>query len=603
MSEVAAGDQPAGQGQPSSMPNPLQTPLKTPLSRRLAWGPLAKTLDDAADRTHVLATFTANPLEAYLGVALHEAGMPSAVVIGPFDQIHSECLLQHSETAQAQPTVVVVWPRVEDLWRGGPLPLFDELDSYVAPFLELADVARAAARRWSATLVFVLPAHAEVRPLGVGDAGNPLGVAAAGDAVRSALRNRLGAQAGVLVVDADEVIRTLGTATALNARTLTTARVPYSQAMFMEMAERIARALRLARQGARKVAVVDADNTLWGGVVGEDGAHAVDLLDNGPGEAYREFQRWLLELRRAGTLIALASKNNDVDVWDVFARRDMVLQREHLANARVNWEPKSRNIAEMAEELALGLSSFVFIDDNPIERAEVASIHPEVGVLAFPADPSQWAAVIAHSGVLDRLAPTPEDLARARGYAEESQRQVLRAHTTPESYLEGLGIVVHFFRPSTSDLARLVQLFAKTNQFTLGGPRFTEGELLGFLFGDGPVIRLVSVSDRFGDYGIVGATIIRPSRVATGTGHGPAGSAELIGFVLSCRAMGRGVEESMLADACEIGSDEMSVLVTANGKNVPGVQFFARMGVPAGEQTLVKKVRHPSHVVQVSVNP
>lgn len=556
----------------------------SPLQQRLRWNGLQR--ETADERTVILSSFTANPLEPYLGVALHDVRLPSSVVTGPYDQIAQQFLLEDSETSLARPTLVVVWPRCEDLWRSMPLPLFDDLDRYVAPFVELANVAIAAAARWGSTLVFVLPALCELRPLGVGDAGNELGVAAASERVRAELRATLAGKPGVLVADAEEVIRALGTSQALNPRTLTAVRVPYSQEMFMAVGERIARLVSLSRHGARKVAVVDADNTLWAGVVGEDGVGGVDLLDSGPGEAHREFQRWLVELRRSGTLLALASKNNEADVWSVFERHDMVLSRDHLAASRINWEPKSANLAALAEELSLGLSSFVFIDDSPVEIAEVGANAPGVTTVMMPADVVSWVSDVAQSGALDRLPPTAEDLGRAESYRVETVRNELKSALTASEYRASLEIAVRVFEPQPNDVARTAQLFAKTNQFTIGGPRYTEAEVVALLGDPSVRIRLFDVSDRFGEYGIVGATVVSQG--------GP--GARLDAFVLSCRAMGRGVEEAMVAEACRAAGGRVEVCVVDTGRNVPAQKFFATVSATTGHAAMLEDVRWPVDV-------
>ena len=510
-----------------------------------------------------------------------------SISTGPFDQIAQQCLGDDSETARIEPTIVVVWPRCEDLWRSLPLPLVDDLDCYVAPFVELVELTTAAAARWGSTLVFVLPSMPELRPLGVGDAGNERGVGAAGEKVRSTLRALLAGRPGVLVADAEEVVRSLGTSQALNPRTLTAARVPYSHDAFLAMGQRIARLVALARRGARKVAVVDADNTLWAGVVGEDGPASVDLLDSGPGEAHREFQRWLVELRRSGTLLALASKNNESDVWSVFDRRDMVLRRDDLAAWRINWEPKSRNLAALSEELSLGLSSFVFIDDSPVEIAEVSAHAPEVHTVLMPSDVVTWVDDVARSGALDRLPPTAEDLGRAEGYRVESVRRELRTSLTAAEYRASLGITVRSAAPELADIARTAQLFAKTNQFTIGGPRYTETEIVTMLSNPHVHIRLFDVSDRFGDYGIVGAIVVDRT-----LGEHP----RLDSFVLSCRAMGRGVEDAMLAVASEVSDGPFAVHVADTGRNVPAQQFFATVEAPPEQTTELDAVNWPADV-------
>jgi FkbH-like protein len=558
----------------------------SPLQRRLAWKKIRLALPPGTPKIAILSTFTANPLEALLGSALHDEGVYGHVSVGPYDQILPECLMPGSETDSLRPDMLVVWPRIEDLWRALPVPLVDDLDAYVSALVDLALVAQGAAAKWSASLLFVLPAHPEFRPIGVGDALNPLGVTAAWEAARIETRRALSDAPGTLVADADQVVRRLGSDSALDPRTMTAARVPYSDAMFSLMADDIARLIRLHRFGAKKLAIVDADNTLWGGVVGEDGVDGIDLLDNGQGEAFREFQRWLLELRRSGMVLALASKNNEAELWEAFGRREMNLRQEDLAAWRVNWQPKPLNIVEIVDELNLGLASVVFIDDSPIELTQVSDALPEVATVQMPEDASFWSREIARSGLLDRLPPTREDLRRAESYTAESERRMVREQMTPDQYLKSLSIEVHFMTATDSDLGRLAQLVAKTNQFTLGGVRHDEATLLSMVHDPGFRVRLVSVIDRFGDYGIVGATIMRFDSQP----------ASLDTFVLSCRAMGRGVEEAMVADACAAANQELTVVVHETPRNVPGRTFFASLGIEPGHVGTLHNISWPSHV-------
>ncbi len=565
------------------------------LARKLEWRKVLKARTQTQTNTNtaplrvaVLATFTAQPAEPFIGMGAEDAHVPVEVWTGPYDQISSQCLLPGSETEAFAPHVLVVWPRLEDVWRVMPAPLIDPLDQYVDALSEVAQIAIDAAGRWKATLLFVLPAFPEHRPLGVGDASNSLGVTAAAEGARTTVRQML-QSAGALVVDAESAVRQIGLDQALNPRLLTTARVPYTEACFDLIGRDIGRVLKLSRRGAAKVAVVDADNTLWGGVVGEDGADGIDLLDNGPGEAFRTFQQWLIELRRAGMIIAVASKNNEDDLWSAFDRREMVLQKEHLAAWRVNWQPKSQNLLELADELNLGTASFVFIDDNPIEVGAVREALPEVVALQMPGDASLWHSAVAASGALDRLPPTKEDLGRAEGYRVETERRELRSAMTPEEYRRTLGIEVLLADPETADVARLSQLVAKTNQFTLGGPRHSEADIAAMMSDASWSVRLVSAKDRFGDYGIVGATM---TRLATHAGD----AGVLDTFVLSCRAMGRGVEDAMVSDAVDVAGGSLSVTVIETAKNTPGRTFFASLGAQPGEPAVLTDVPWPEYV-------
>ena len=278
---------------------------------------------------------------------MEKSGISTDIEVGPYNQIAQACLDPGGFIATSTPGVVVVWPRLEDLWGAEPLPLSDSKELYISHLEELASAALGSLQ-WSAILVFVLPAVPELRPLGVGDASNPDGVFAAATGAREAARSRLAGVPGVLLADAEEVVRAVGADNAIDWKRNALARIPYTEPAFAGVGQRIARLIRLSRRGAAKVVAVDADNTLWGGVVGEEGPSRVDLFDNGPGEAYREFQAYLVELRRAGAALALVSKNNVADVWEAFERPEMRLRQSDLASWRINWEPKSTNLDEIA---------------------------------------------------------------------------------------------------------------------------------------------------------------------------------------------------------------------------------------------------------------
>jgi FkbH-like protein len=567
--------------------------------RRLAWREIVRSNQDRELRIAILSTFTVEPLQPYLGLTLNEAGLTAELSVGPYGQIAQECLSPAGVTASLRPDVVVVWPRLEDLWAGKPLPLDGDADGYVSDLDELAETALGI-REWGATLVFVLPAIPEVRPLGVGDAGNASGVFATASAAREAARARLASATGVLIADAEEVVRTLGAANAVDWRRHVTARIPYQEPAFDLMGKRIARLIALAQKGAKKVVAVDADNTLWGGIIGEDGVGGIDLSDHGVGDAFRDFQRYLLELRRAGVLLALVSKNNEPDVSAAFTRPEMRVQRSDFVAWRVGWGQKSTSILEIAEELNLGTSAFVLIDDSPLERATVSMALPEVQTIEMPADAALWYESLSATGQLDRLPPTIADLARADSYGQERERQQGRGNASLEDFLLSLQLEVAIGRVERSHVARAAQLVAKTNQFTLAGPRWSESELTAWLDDIRYELRLVSAVDRFGDYGAIGVFIVDKHP------HGSDAVAEfalLETFALSCRAMGRGIESAMVAAALESAETPLAVRLHAGPKNEPARRFFAELGCSEpGQLTVLKDVIWPAHI-QRAGNP
>jgi FkbH-like protein len=566
--------------------------------KRLAWRAIERSRQAAELRIAILSTFTAEPLKPYLGLALEQAGLTASLNVGPYGQISQECLNPSGSTASTQPDIVVVWPRLEDLWAGKWLPLDDDTDAYIGELTELAENALRV-RDWGASLVFLLPAVPEVRPLGVGDAGNAKGVFAVASVAREAARARLATAPGVLIADTEEVIRELGTSSAVDWRRAASARVPYQEATFAMVGDRIARLIALSRKGATKVVAVDADNTLWGGVIGEDGVAGIDLSDNGPGEAFRQFQSYLLEIRRSGMILALVSKNNEGDVVEAFARPEMNIQQTDFAAWRIGWGQKSASIAKLAEELNVGTSAVVLIDDSPLECAEVSTTLPEVHTIEMPADVAFWYEVISASGRLDRLPPTIADLTRADSYQRERDRLRLSETTSVDVFLTSLRLELAISSAKRVDISRAAQLVAKTNQFTLAGRRRSETELMACVDDSRYHLRLVSAADRFGDYGAIGLFIVDQQPEGPGL---LSNAALLETFALSCRAMGRGIEAAMVAAAFELAGKDLGVIIHEGPKNEPARQFFAQLGcTEPGHMALLDTVSWPTHIRRIGL--
>jgi FkbH-like protein len=325
---------------------------------------------------------------------------------------------------------------------------------------------------------------------------------------------------------------------------------------------------------------VDADNTLWGGVVGEDGALGVLLGDDFPGSAYRDFQKLLLHWRRQGVLLTLLSRNNEADVWEVFDRRpEMVLRREDVSGWRIGWEPKPDNLRALAEAMSLGLDSFVFIDDDPMEVERMRAAWPEVACVQLPADPARIVDEVARHRLFERLRTTTEDRGRAGMMADEGRRSELRSRLSPQEFLASLQLRVRVFDAAEEHVARITQLVNKTNQFNLTTLRRDEAEIRRLMAAADHRVYGLSAQDRFGDYGLTGAAILRDL--------GP--SCEIDTFLLSCRILGREVETAFLAalarEAGRRGRREMVARYVPTARNAPAADFLPRHGFardPAG---------------------
>jgi FkbH-like protein len=342
-----------------------------------------------------------------------------------------------------------------------------------------------------------------------------------------------------VLVDLELYLRRLGAEAALDPRGRYLWQAPFKRALLDCWALRIARAACALKGRAKKCLVLDCDNTLWKGVIGEDGIDGIELEPREyPGRAFREFQASILRLAERGVLIALCSKNDESDVMEVLERHPhCLLRRSHLAAWRVNWRDKASNLVELSRELNLGLDAFVFVDDNPVECELVASLLPSVTVLQVPRKLHELPDLIVRGGLFDTFQVTEEDRSRAALYQGEARRkEESAAYDNLDGYLASLETVaeIHVARPH--DLARIAQLTQKTNQFNLTTRRYAEGEIAALLESPDSTVYSMRVRDRFGTLGIVGVVILRFD------GH----VASIDTFLMSCRALGRRLEEAML---------------------------------------------------------
>jgi FkbH-like protein len=323
-----------------------------------------------------------------------------------------------------------------------------------------------------------------------------------------------------------------------------------------------------------KVLVADLDNTLWGGVIGEDGAGGVQCSREHSGIAWWNVQRALLDVKQRGILLAIASKNNREDAMEAFAANpEMLLRPADFAAERINWCDKPSSLREIAAELNVGLDSLAFLDDNPAERERVRRELPEVSVLELPADPMGFAPAIRNCPVLERLTISEEDTRRGRYYSEQRDRAAaLGSAASVEDFYRSLEQEVEIAPVDSASLTRAAQLTQKTNQFNLTTRRYSEQQIAGFAAAPGCDAYTVRVRDRFGDNGLVGLMLTR----------GEAGVCSIDTFLLSCRVISRTVETAMLSflvdEARKRGLTALEGLFRPTAKNGPSADLFRKHG-------------------------
>jgi len=345
--------------------------------------------------------------------------------------------------------------------------------------------------------------------------------------------------------------------------------IPYTPECYAAIATALVRTLFNLRGNPFKVIVLDCDNTLWKGVCGEDGPRGIELT-----APYRALQEFMIGQLNAGMLLCLCSKNNEKDALDVFHQRtDMRLKREHLVSWRINWNGKSGNIKSLANELNLGLDSFIFIDDNPVDCADVRINCPGVLALQLPRNAESFPAFLNHIWAFDHTGSTQEDQNRTRMYRENTERQQFRERSfSLMDFVKGLQLSVEIAEATEDQLGRVSQLTFRTNQFNFTTIRRPENEIKDFLKREGAHCLVVRVVDRFGDYGLVGVVmyVAQADRYQVDT------------LLLSCRVLGRGVEHALVSRlgqrAVKEGKRFVELKYLPTEKNRPALEFVTNLG-------------------------
>jgi FkbH-like protein len=498
-----------------------------------------------ADRAIAIsATFTAEAIQPGLEFWSRELGLDYEIGFAGYNQLFQQLLDPAGLFARNRGGFNVGLLRFEDWLRDGGEAGLEERAR------QLAEAVRAAAASFSAPLILAIcpptPGHE-----------------AAVETAERLVREGTADLATVHLVAPEPVEE------AHDPHADELGHVPYTPVFFVALATAIARKIHAIARPPFKVIALDCDETLWAGVCGEDGPRGVVV--DAPRRALQEF---MAERRRAGMLLALASKNNEEDVTETFrAHPEMPLRLEDFVARRVNWEPKSANLASIAEELGLGLDSFILVDDNPKECEEAQAGCPEALALPLPERAEEIPEFLKHVWAFDRARVTEEDRRRPELYAQQAERaRAERASASLEEFLASLQLQVGIAPMEPAQLARVAQLTQRTNQMNASCVRRTEAEIQALLASGQAECLTVDVKDRFGSYGLTGVIIFRCA----------GGALVADTFLLSCRVLGRGVEHRMAARLGEIAKERglarVEIPFVAGGRNRPAALFLESLG-------------------------
>ncbi len=522
-------------------------------------------------RVLLLGQCTTSWLAPALAAIAWKHGVLIHVAEGGYDNVLQDLA---SLPAEPRPDALVLLPWNQRLLRGG-----DEL-----PFWQRAWAL--AAERWGARIVQVGYDWVVPGPLGHYLGGGQGGDVAVVRQANATLRAHL--PAGAFLVDLEQVSGAMGRERFYDPRRYHWTKQPFSDPGACRLAEHLWAALRALHTGPKKVLVLDLDNTLWGGIVGEAGPLGIALGDGPDGEAHRAFQFHVKRLAQRGVLLAVASKNNPDDAREPFrSNPDMALGLGDFAAFEAGWDPKPAMLRRIAATLGLGLDSFVFFDDDPAEREQIRQTLPEVEVVEVPADPAEYVRALQAGLYFEAAALTREDAERAEQYQHERQRrEAQQAFASTDDYLRSLDMRAEAGAVDEAAFPRCAQLIAKTNQFNLTTRRHGVEEIRRLVALPGAVALTLRVADRFGDHGLVSVLIAVPE----GEGEAPAEPPAPHGpralrvdtWLMSCRVIGRTVEEFMfntlLARARELGYGRILGEYIPTAKNAPVRDLYDRLG-------------------------
>lgn len=360
------------------------------------------------------------------------------------------------------------------------------------------------------------------------------------------------------------------------------AKLPFAQSYLPLYADHVCRIIAALCGKSRRCLVLDLDNTLWGGVIGDDGLKGIQIAQgDAAGEAYLSLQRYCLALRDRGVVLAVSSKNEDETARLPFRQHpEMLLREEHFAVFQANWSDKATNIQSIAQELALGLESLVFVDDNPFERELVRKTLPQVAIPELPTDPALYARTLSAAGYFEAVAFSSEDLSRASYYDGNARRAALQKQVGDlDQYLASLNMEIIFQPFNETGRARITQLINKSNQFNLTTRRYTEAEVEQVEADPNCFGMQVRLTDSFGDNGMISVVICRPAAENDWV---------IDTWLMSCRVLGRRVENmvlrEMLEHAAARGVRKLIGIYRPTDRNKLVEQHYATLGFTPKEQ-------------------
>jgi FkbH-like protein len=491
-------------------------------------------------RIAIAGTVTVEPLQPHLGGFLLNRRFRPHIVIGPFNQVRQVCEDYAAVLGTADLNVIVLIFRIEDMFPKMLAESLQNPESLNDLLAELKGVVQAVARlrqSFKGTLIVSTPPYPSIPGFDISDLRHTSAGMRVFHTISDFWRSEITAVDRVRLFDLHGLVLQVGMKQALDNRKWLLYRQPYTEAFWKEIGRTIGRMISAEQISPKKCVVLDLDNTLWGGIIGEDKLEGIQLGEDFPGKAYRDFQRYLLYLKTQGVLLAVASKNNEEDACEVFDKHDaMILSRNDISAAEINWDSKVESIKRIASKLNIGIDSLVFVDDNPKEIGEIEERLPGVTCLLVPEELAYLPALLVDTELFDVAEVTDEDRVRTAMMSAENLRQQILESMSEAEFRKSLNLEIDVFNVEKQHLTRVTQLINKTNQFNLTTVRRTQDEVEALANSKSAMVLGMRIKDKYGDYGLVGVSIL----LKEGT------TCIIDTLLMSCRVLGRGAEEAFL---------------------------------------------------------
>lgn len=479
----------------------------------------------------LLSSYTVDLLPKEIEKRLKDSGIVTEWYIAPFNQYMQEILHPESSMKKFMPNIII---------------LALDFNEFTLNSDKLPQVLSTASTQFtSSTIIVHNCAMLQSEPMQLLEWNNADSKRLLASKINCKLAELAQTFPNIYVLDLEYLVLKYGSERLFDSRFYYSAKIQYSSFGIQKVAEQLAVAILSIAGRRKKCLVLDLDNTLWGGIIGDEGIEHIMLSNDGIGKAFYDFQKMIEKLHNTGTILAICSKNDDKIALEAINNHPyMVLREDRFAAIRINWDDKASNIKSIAQELNLGLDSFVYLDDSPHEREVVRTLLPEVTVPDLPGDFSEYPRFLAELPYFETFSCTEEDARRGQMYVQERQRKDLqRSVSSFNEFLKSLAIKVNIKKADNFTIPRIAQLTQKTNQFNLTTRRYTESDIRELAKNSSWQVLSVSASDKLGDSGIVGVAIIELMNE-----H----KARLDTFLMSCRVLGRGIEQVFLMAVLEI---------------------------------------------------